>query len=390
MPGLLTAIILRDIQRGRQADLLVEQTSAFNTALGSFTQVGADQQGPPLPGSESGMLLSNAQAEGLQNLFQASPQLGATMFSQLLNANQRAHQQQLTRDLSWDSADRAREVHDLNERKFDQALTAYEDSINPILQRQLKQAGETGALYVQDPLAGNALVRTAAPGTQEWNEITNNATLSRQVAQTYNAYAQSVAKFGVIEDPSEAGYGEQDALRTLLTFGIKEATKAGALDEGLILQTERLTGSAYDNRSYWLGNDAESLGRIQATGQLFQDSLEQSAEATRLISAWNPEQRNLFDQTRQQTTQLRDTLIPQRIANIRAAGGQVEDLLGAGSGNPRIDASLDRTGVELQRSGRGGPGAGGGRSREVASQLGAQFDQLISSLLGFAAGRLGR
>lgn len=370
--GILSELILGPGRERKAA----EAETAFNTALGSFTNPGTEQQGPPLPGSESGMYLNPSQAAGLQELYQASPQLGGSMLQQMLGANQRAHQNKLGRDLSWESAAIARETLELNEERHDQRVAEYENTIDPVLQAQLAMARETDVQFLNDPLTGT-MTRVPAPGTDDWTERTEQATAAAEAAELYNAYATSVAQFGVIEDPREPGFGAQDGMRTDLTFAIKNATGAGALDKGLIDTTERLTGSAYDNRSYWLGNDAESLGRIGAAGRMFENALTRSESATRLLTGWNPEERNRFRGAQERTAQVRDVLLPRTIAATRAAGGQIGRVPQPTAGDPGASNLL------LGPLADSAPA----RAREVGSMLGSQLDNLLSGLLGFAVGR---
>ena len=357
MPGLLEQIIFGP-QRRRRLD---EAQTAFNTALGSFTDIAPGQQGPPIPGSESGMLLQPSQAAGLENLFRASPQLGSQMLSQLLNANQNAFQNSQAREIQWANVENARESHALAERSFAQRRQEWERSINPILLRQDAMAKDTGALFVPDNLQGGRLVRTPAPGTDTWRELTEGAQAAADAAETWQALTNHVAQNGQIEDPSEAGFGVQDSLRTQLAFSIKEATKAGALDQGLLDTVERLTGSPLDSRTFFLGNDAEVLGRLHSTGRMFENALDRSAEQVRLIQGWNPAIEQSFNAVRSNTQAMQQSL-PGIVNQIRQRPGS------------------DVT-ERAPRSQMGLPTDLGG-VREFGSVIGSQIDNISSAILG--------
>ena len=178
------------IQRSRQQ-------TAFNTALGSFTN-NPDGVGPPLPGSENGSMLTPTQAAGLQNLYRSNPAQAVQMLNSVQGRNQTAHQNTLTRELQWAQLGNSRDSHILQREKFVEQQRQFEINNDFNVIRARKEAADLGAIYVNDPLLNGARVRTAAPGSVEWRELQQQAVATGQASATLNQLIVSEAKFGVI------------------------------------------------------------------------------------------------------------------------------------------------------------------------------------------------
>lgn len=363
-------------ERKRQAELLGVQDMAYGNAL---THLGP---------SGAGMLTAD-QVAGLDQLFDADRKAGTDMLASLIQQNNDNKQAALDRNLEWAELGLQRDEYNLNQDELALKVREFEADTNVALQQDLARAGQTGVEYKADPITGVEFV-VPAPGTDDWMERVDKATFSTNAANTFNEYAKNVAEFGVLRDPSHPEYGVQDSLRTQTTFAIKEATKAGALDAGLLEVTANLTGSATDATDYFLGNDQQTLGRIAATSRMFSQQMEIDQNNTRLLSGISPEQRGFYTAVAQESFQMPDYLA-QRAQQVGAEGGnvlvdqEVPAMLGAGSGRNRTRQERQEEGEE--RGSRVVRVRPGDATREAAAVTGAQIDNIISATIGSMVGR---
>ena len=353
--------------------------TAFNTALTSFTH-DPGGVGPPLPGHESGSMLNPQQAAGLQNLYRSNPQQATLMLNSIMGRNQTAHQNTLTRELQWENVSQARQTHALQVRKANEQERQFgiNNDLNVI--RERKEAQDLGALYVNDPLFGNARVRTDAPGTKAWRELQTNAIATAQSTDTMNKLIAHTAKFGVIRSPEMEGFGVQDSLRTQMIGEIKSMLTLGALDEGVLTFATGLVGSRLSVEDFVLGDDAASLERLLTTQNLFNNQMTLRAEDLRLLQGVNPELTQGFSTVQQQSAQL-NQFVQERVARVRAAGGNVTDLierpgdtfLGDEARGGPVQLVEPQSSLEALRSG--------------AAVFGNQIDTITSGIIGALVGR---
>jgi len=361
------------VQRSRQQ-------TAFNTALGSFTN-NPDGVGPPLPGSENGAMLTPTQAAGLQNLYRSNPAQAVQMLNSVQGRNQTAHQNTLTRELQWAQLGNSRDSHILAREQFveQQRQFGINNDLNVI--RARKEAQDLGAIYVNDPLLNGARVRTAAPGSVEWRELQQQAVATGQASNTLNELIVSEAKFGVIRDPSAPGGRRQQSLRTQLVGGIKEMLTLGALDEGVLNFATGLVGSELNVADFILGDDAASLERLLTTQSLFNNQMTLRAEDLRLLTGVNPALVQGFNQVQQESAMLQ-RFVGERIQNIRQVGGNVSDLIQQ-PGETFLGNEQRGGPVELL----GAPESALSELRGTANVLGSQLDTITSAVIGATLGR---
>jgi hypothetical protein len=367
-----------------------KRQTAFNTALTSFTH-DPNGVGPPLPGHESGAMLTPTQAAGLANLYRSNPAQAVTQLNQLQGRNQTAHQNTLTRELQWQQLGQARQTFQLTQERFrvQQEQFAHTNDLEQI--RLRKEAGDLGAIYVNDPLNNNARTRTAAPGSKEWRELQAGAVATAQASATLNELIVSEAKFGVIRDPSAPGGRSQQSLRTRLVGEIKEVLTLGALDEGVLNFATGLVGSELNAADFILGDDAASLERLLTTQGLFNNQMTLRAEDLRLLQGVNPALVQGFSQVQQQSAAL-NQFVTERIGRIRAAGGDVSDLIERpeivmepGGG---VFGGFRRTEPGVQLTGPGAQAPTGIETlRGTANVFGNQLDAITSTILGAIVGR---
>ena len=354
--------------------------TAFNTALTSFTH-DPNGVGPPLPGSQTGSMLTPTQAAGLQNLYRSNPAQAVQQLNSIQGRNQTATQNTLTRELQWQQLGQARQTFAFNQEKFAQQQANFERTNDLEQIRLRKEAADLGAIYVDDPLNNGARTRTAAPGSVEWRELQAGAVATGQASATLNELILSEAKFGVIRDPSAPGGRAQQSLRTRLVGEIKEVLTLGALDEGVLNFATGLVGSELNASDFILGDDAASLERLLTTQGLFNNQMTLRAEDLRLLQGVNPALVQGFSQVQQESAML-NQFVTERIGRIRQAGGDVSDL-------------IEQPGATfLGNEARGGPvqlieqaPTGLETLRGTANVFGDQLDNITSLILGATVGR---
>ena len=147
-----------------------------------------------------------------------------------------------------------------------------------------------------DPMTGVAAF-VPAPGTEPFDDITEKALAVADVTNSFNAMKMSIANNGVITNPADPRFGDQQGLAALFKLGIKRAEDLGALDQGLIDFTDLLsdTDPFAAIRFFW-GSDASTLGRLNATSRMFDDKMRAEAENIRLLRpGMVPSERLRFD-----------------------------------------------------------------------------------------------
>ena len=235
-----------------------------------------------------------------------------------------------------------------------------------------RSQAQKGLRSVFDPMTGvDAFV--AAPGTEQFVEITDKALAVADATNLFNELKMSVAQNGIIEQASDPKFGEQQSLAALFKLGVKRAEDLGALDQGLIDFTDLLTDTdPFSALRFFWGSDAATLGRLQTTSKMFDDKLRTESENIRLLRpGMVPSERLRFDNSRDFNDSVneftRETI--QRLQNQSSAVLQRQP-----------DAPSDPLGFQLAT------GSGLGDLRTAGIIAGSEIGSLVAALFGFGAG----
>ena len=358
---------------GRRTDAAFKQQRSDSFALGLEQFIrkpgAADDIVTGFPG------FSPELGASIQGVFDVDPRAGRQLLKFHLDLAEGA----TAEDRAAQSAEIQREQHIIRKAELQRNIDQFATTNDPdeILKRSQAQKG---LRQVFDPMTGvEAFV--AAPGTDQFVEVTDKALAVADASDGFNKLKMSVAQNGVITDAADPRFGDQQAQAALFKLGVKRAEDLGALDQGLIDFTDLLTDTdPFSALRFFWGSDAATLGRLQTTSTMFDDKLRTEAENIRLLRpGMVPSERLRFDQVRDETENIneftRQTI--QRLQNQSAATGQTADV------RNQPDFSRGDTGTT--------PGAAF-RSplndlRTTGIIAADQFGGLINALLGFIGGR---
>lgn len=228
----------------------------------------------------------------IQGVFDVDPRAGR----ELLKFHLDLHEGATAEERATQSAQIQLEQQQIRKDELARNISQFATTNDPdeIIRRSQAQKGLRERF---DPLTGvQAFV--AAPGTEQFVEVTDKALAVADATNSFNALKMSVANNGVITNAADPLFGDQQSLAALFKLGVKRAEDLGALDQGLIDFTDLLTDTdPFSALRFFWGSDAATLGRLQTTSRMFDDKLRTEAENIRLLRpGMPPSERLRFDQ----------------------------------------------------------------------------------------------
>ena len=307
----------RSITRKKEFARSQDVGNAFIDSLDGRCQTSALEQ----PGGLASLCLPMTSRDALRSMVAAGDtasavQLGNTMLTQQMGAHQFAEEQKY----KWAGVDQKRDQFDLDERKF--ALDRVKQSQATDFDfLRAKGAAQRGEDVIFDDVTQTVMYRPSA-GTKRNDEIREKALAAGNGLAAYNRLTLDIAENGVIRDREAEGFGRQQAGFNRMITEIKKAEKLGALDAGVIQIATGFTGDQLSASDFIFGNDATTLERLQASGQMFADSYRAERENIRTLPGVTPEGRRIFDVAGQTYLNVQQAL-PTVLQQARAAGGEI-------------------------------------------------------------------
>ena len=260
----------------------------------------------------------------IQGVFDVDPRAGRELLKFHLDLAEGAN----VEDRAAETARIQLELQQIRKDELARSISQFATTNDPdeIIKRSQAQKG---LREVFDPMTGvQAFV--AAPGTDQFVEVTDKALAVADATNSFNALKMSIANNGVITDPADPRFGDQQSTAALFKLGVKRAEDLGALDQGLIDFTDLLTDTdPFSAIRFFWGSDAATLGRLNATSKMFDDKLRTEAENIRLLRpGMVPSERLRFDQATDLNQKVREFTSEtiQRLQTQAANFGETADV----------------------------------------------------------------